>query len=136
MPSLLRVPGPLPASHPSPSNLRPANLPPRRPFTAASTTPPQVEVEAWRATLWRAALARQGREDDAAAARLQHCFSSTRLEHFRFGAGVEAMVQRLQGLGLATLIISNGHRSVQVGARGSAGSRPVGRRLPRQLCSF
>lgn len=73
----------------------------------------QVEVEAWRAQLWLQAMTRQGHRDDAAAARLQHCFSSTRLQHFRFGKGVEAMVLWLQGLGLATAIITNGHRMIQ-----------------------
>lgn len=72
-----------------------------------------MEVEAWRAQLWRQAMARQGRDDAAAAARLQHCFSSTRLEHFRFVRGVEEMVAGLQGCGLATAIITNGHRMVQ-----------------------
>jgi len=72
-----------------------------------------VEVEAWRAQLWLLAMRRQGHADEAAATRLQHCFSSTRLQHFRFGEGVEAMVARLQGLGLATAIITNGHRKVQ-----------------------
>lgn len=70
-------------------------------------------MEEWRAALWLQAMRRQGAEDAAAAARLQHCFSSTRLRHFRFGEGVEAMVRRLQGLGLGTVIITNGHRTVQ-----------------------
>jgi FMN phosphatase YigB (HAD superfamily) len=72
-----------------------------------------VEVEAWRAQLWQQALARQGRDEPAAAALLQQCFSATRLEHFRFGAGVEEMVRGLQAAGLATAIITNGHRAVQ-----------------------
>lgn len=70
-------------------------------------------MEAWRARLWLEAMGRQGHSDAAAAARLQHCFSSTRLQHFRFGEGVAAMVRRLQQAGLATAIITNGHRSVQ-----------------------
>lgn len=74
---------------------------------------PQVEVEAWRAELWLQAMALQGHADAAAAARLQHCFSSTRLQHFRFVEGVEEMVLALQAAGLATAIITNGHRLVQ-----------------------
>lgn len=53
-------------------------------------------MEAWRAQLWLQAMAHQGQSDAEAAARLQHCFSSTRLDAFRFGEGVEAMVQGLQ----------------------------------------
>jgi N-acylneuraminate-9-phosphatase len=72
-----------------------------------------VDVEDWRARLWLQAMQRQGRNDPAAAARLQRCFSGTRLEHFRFVEGVEAMVEALQRSGLATAIITNGHRSIQ-----------------------
>lgn len=70
-------------------------------------------MEEWRAALWLQAMQRQGADDAEAAARLQQCFSSTRLGHFRFGDGVEAMVRWLHGLGLATAIITNGHRTVQ-----------------------
>jgi hypothetical protein len=50
----------------------------------------QVEVEAWRAGLWRQAVTRQGLECGSdAAAQLQACFSSTRLELFQFLPGVE-----------------------------------------------
>ena len=72
-----------------------------------------MEVEAWRAQLWLQAMERQGHRDAAAAAALQRCFSSTRLQHFRFGEGVEPMVASLQQLGLQTVIITNGHRTVQ-----------------------
>ncbi|KAL4451681.1 hypothetical protein ABPG75_007343 [Micractinium tetrahymenae] len=86
-----------------------------RPLFHASPWCPEgkTDVEEWRAALWLQAMRRQGAADAAAAARLQHCFSSTRLQHFRFGEGVEAMVRRLQALGLATAIITNGHRTVQ-----------------------
>jgi FMN phosphatase YigB (HAD superfamily) len=73
----------------------------------------QVEVEAWRAQLWLQAMARQGHEDAAAATLLQQCFSGTRLERYRFGPGVEEMVQLLHSCGLATAVITNGHRVVQ-----------------------
>lgn len=70
-------------------------------------------MEPWRAQLWLQAMSLQGHTDEGAAARLQHCFSSVRLAHFRFPEGVAAMVQQLQGRGLATAIITNGHRTVQ-----------------------
>lgn len=70
-------------------------------------------MEEWRSQLWLQAMGRQGHADAGAATRLQHCFSSTRLQHFRFGEGVEAMVLGLQKLGLTTAIITNGHRMVQ-----------------------
>ena len=70
-------------------------------------------MEAWRAGLWLQAMQRQGHSDAAAAERLQQAFSSTRLAHFRFPEGVEAMVRRLQARGCATAIITNGHRAVQ-----------------------
>ncbi len=73
----------------------------------------QVDVEAWRAQLWLQAMSRQGHSDAAAATALQRCFSSTRLQHFRFGEGVEPMVAALQQRGLQTVVITNGHATVQ-----------------------
>ena len=67
----------------------------------------------WRAQLWLQAMTQQEREDAAASMLLQQCFSSTRLEHFRFVEGVEGMVRGLQSSGLATAIITNGHSRVQ-----------------------
>ncbi|KAI3437732.1 hypothetical protein D9Q98_000180 [Chlorella vulgaris] len=86
-----------------------------RPLFHASPWCPEgkVEVEAWRAQLWLQAMARQGHEDAAAATLLQQCFSGTRLERYRFGPGVEEMVQLLHSCGLATAVITNGHRVVQ-----------------------
>ncbi|PRW20863.1 N-acylneuraminate-9-phosphatase [Chlorella sorokiniana] len=86
-----------------------------RPLFHASPWCPEgkVEVEAWRAQLWLQAMGRQGHSDTDAAAALQRCFSSTRLQHFRFGEGVEPMVASLQQRGLQTVVITNGHATVQ-----------------------
>lgn len=73
----------------------------------------KVDVEVWRTRHWQQAMARQGHNNAIAAAELQHCFSSTRLQHFRFAEGVESMVEGLHGQGFATAIITNGHKTIQ-----------------------
>ncbi|GAB4824198.1 hypothetical protein N2152v2_011244 [Parachlorella kessleri] len=74
----------------------------------------KVDVEEWRAGLWRQAVNRQGLEcGNEAAAQLQACWTTSRLELFRFVPGVDELITSLAAAGYQMVIITNGHHLIQ-----------------------